>query len=135
HYGPSVVAQWEADIASQCRARWPTRPVIYRKKTHQAPAPAWASSVSCGTAVDHVLRGASLLVTWHSNVSVDAIRMGIPVVCQDGAAAAVCPSSLPETPAPLTSPVRDRFLGNLAWFQWRPDEAAQCWSWLSEMVS
>ena len=43
--------------------------------------------------IDQALTGCSLVVTWHSNVAVDAIRMGIPVVCRDGAAAAVCPSS------------------------------------------
>jgi hypothetical protein len=82
-----------------------------------------------------VLAGSSLLVTWHSNVAVDAIRMGIPVVCREGAAAAVCPSELPETIAPMADDVRDRFLANLAWFQWRPDEAPEFWRWVPEVLA
>jgi hypothetical protein len=52
--------------------------------------------------IEHVLAGASLVVTWHSNVAVDAIRLGIPVICREGAAAAVCPSELgADDPRPL----------------------------------
>lgn len=135
YYGATRVDQWEAAMAAEIRARWPQRPVIYRRKTVHSPIPAWAVSVSCGSPIAAALRNVSLVVTWHSNVAVDAIRMGIPVVCQDGAAAAVCPAALPDEPTPLPADVRDRFLGQLAWWQWAPGEAADCWRFLREVLA
>lgn len=122
-YGADVVAAWEAEQAAICRARWPERRIILRPKP-LVPTP-----------IDEALQGVSLVITWHSNVAVDAIRFGIPVVCRDGAAAAVCPSEIPEEPSPLDPDTRDRFLGNLAWFQWAPSEARQFWAFLIELLA
>jgi hypothetical protein len=61
--------------------------------------------------------------------------MGIPVVCRDGAAAAVCPNLLTDHPEPLSPDVRQRFLANLAWFQWRDDEAESLWRFLQELLA
>lgn len=135
-YGKGAVSEWEGDMMRACAARWPM-PIIYRPKKDENDAPAWATQVSRGGAIETVLRGASLVITWHSNVAVDAIRMGIPVVCRDGAAAAVCPSTLPDeiVPRPLATVVRDQFLANLAWFQWRPSEARGLWRFATEMLS
>jgi len=36
---------------------------------------------------------------------------------------------------PLAADVRDRFLANLAWFQWAPSEAAQTWRFLTELLA
>lgn len=123
-YGAATVSRWEAEIADACRARWPERAVVQRAKPVGVLPP-----------IEDRLRGASLVITWHSNVAVDAIRLGIPVVCRDGAAAAVCPSELPETPTPLSIELRDRFLANLAWFQWAPSEAVSLWAFLRELLS
>jgi hypothetical protein len=134
-YGEHVVDAWERDLMAQAAARWPGRQVLYRKKQTDAPSPAGALLASTRP-IDEVLAGASLVITWHSNVAVDAIRAGIPVICQDGAAAAVCPSTLGQTdPAPLAAAVRDRFLGNLAWFQWAPAEASAFWRWVPEVLA
>ncbi|MES2341728.1 MAG: hypothetical protein V4597_08620 [Pseudomonadota bacterium] len=88
--------------------------------------------------IETALAGASAVVTWHSNVAVDAIRLGIPAVCQDGAAAAVCPPSLglAAVPEPLGAAARDRFLGNLAWFQWDPArEGVAFWRFAQELLA
>lgn len=122
-YGSEVDA-WEADMMAACRSRWPKRNVIYRPKP-TVPDPQ----------IDQALSGASLVITWHSNVAVDAIRNGIPVVCRDGAAAAVCPSELPDEPQPLSVDLREQFLRNLAWFQWAPFEAKACWAFLRELLT
>ncbi len=132
-YGAKHIDEWEADMMRACLARW-ARPVIYRRKLATLPVPGWATKVVDGP-IDTALQGASLVITWHSNVAVDAIRLGIPVVCRDGAAAAVCASELPEAPAPLPTDVRDQFLANLAWFQWAPTEARECWTFLQELLS
>jgi len=133
-YGANVVDEWEADMMRACAARW-SRPIIYRPKKSDSPVPAWATRVSRAPVIHTALRGASLVITWHSNVAVDAVRMGIPVVCRDGAAAAVCPSELPEQPQPLPLDLSARFLANLAWFQWAPSEAPAFWTFAQELLS
>ena len=133
-YGGDVDA-WERQMIAAAVARWPERRVFYRAKQADAPVPQGVARAG-SRPINDVLSGASLLITWHSNVAVDAIRLGIPVICRDGAASAVCASSFePNDPRPLASDVRDRFLRNLAWFQWEPCEARACWSWLTEVLS
>lgn len=128
-YGDTV-GTWEARMIAACRARWPSHRLLYRPKQIDAPVPPGVPLMGLGGAIDRALAGASLVITWHSNVSVDAIRMGIPVVCMDGVAAAVSPRDLPDTVQPLDPAIRDRFLANLAWFQWDPIEAAACWQFI-----
>jgi hypothetical protein len=134
-YG-SAVEDWERQMMTAAAARWPERQVRYRRKQLDAPIPDGATLTNDGP-IEGVLDGASLLITWHSNVAVDAIRLGIPVVCHDGAAAAVCPSSdLTEAdPSPLADLARLTFLQNLAWFQWDPKEARQFWAWVPEVLA
>lgn len=129
-YGAGVVDAWEADMVRACGPRR----VLYRRKNKIGSAPAGSTLAKDGP-IESVLAGASLLVTWHSNVAVDAIRLGIPVVCKDGAAAAVCPSTLPDQPEPLPIAVRDTFLANLSHFQYAPAEAGLCWTFLQEILA
>lgn len=136
-YGAAVIDHWERSMITACRARWPERPIAYRRKKTTSPIPEGVSPAS-GIPIDQALKGVSLVVTWHSNVAVDAIRMGIPVVCRDGAAAAICPSSLPDVdPRPLPVAWRDQFLFNVSHFQWgtTPDEAAGFWKFATERLS
>lgn len=135
-YGAGTVDAWERSMIAACRARWPDRPVVYRKKKVGSPEPDGVQVTGPGVPIEQALRGASLVITWHSNVAVDAIRLGLPVVCRDGAAAAVCPSTLdPDAaPQPLSAAVRDQFLSNLAWFQWAPSEAVACWRFLEGLL-
>jgi hypothetical protein len=132
-YG-SMVDTWERDQIAACKARgWK---VQYRPKKRDGSGPPGIFVASSAVPIETALRGASLVMTWHSNVAVDAIRMGIPVVCRDGAAAAVCPSALPpagQVP-PLSAALRDRFLANLCWFQWVPDEPG-FWPFLAELLA
>lgn len=135
-YGGAQIAEWEAEMIRACRLRWPQKPVLYRRKQADAPVPAGVTLASDGP-IERVLAGASLVITWHSNVAVDAIRLGIPAVCCDGAAAAVCPSTLEGDLTPLDVGIRNRFLANLAWFQWgaTPAEAQGCWTFLQALLS
>lgn len=136
YYGEETVMRWQDEMARQCRARWPKRPIIYRQKRHGDPVPAWATNVSCGGEIDPVLNGTSLVITWHSNVAVDAIRLGIPVVCRDGAASAISPSQLPDDdPVPVSKEIRDQFLATLAWFQWGLRETQECWRFVQDCVA
>lgn len=133
-YGCAVEA-WERDMFA--RVKGYGRPVRYRVKpgdTRSCPSDVTQSLTG---PIETVLTGASLVITWHSNVAVDAIRLGIPAVCVDGAAAAVCPSVPSPDLRPIDSEVRVRFLSNLAWFQWgtTADEARGCWQFLREVLA
>lgn len=119
-YGDQV-ALWEAAMTADAHRRGYR---VQHRPKQGASAP-----------IEQTLRGASLCITWHSNVAVDAIRLGIPVICRDGAAAAVCPSTWTDDPQPLAVDVRDRFLANLAWFQWTPGEAPLLWRFLQELLA
>lgn len=133
-YGDAV-ERWEAQMMGAVAKRWPGRRILYRRKQADAPVPTGAN-VASNVPIEQLLVGASLVLTWHSNVAVDAIRMGIPVICQDGAAAAVCPSTFgEEDPQPLATDLRARFLQNLAWFQWAPSEAREFWRWVPEVLA
>jgi len=131
-YGDTVVQGWERAQIARCQARW-TRPIGYRMKKPGASIPAGTSICSMNP-IDTIISGASLVITWHSNVAIDAIRLGIPVVCRDGAAAAVCPSEVSDVHQPLDPALRARFLANLAWFQWAPTEAVAFWQWAMELL-
>ncbi len=130
-YG-SDVGTWEGEMIARAKAAG--REVIYRPKKTDGRAPSGVTVASHGK-IDSVLRGASAVVTWHSNVAVDAIRLGIPAICRDGAAAAVCGREWAPDLRPLDDAARRQFLANLAWFQWSPNEARQCWHWLIEVLA
>lgn len=117
--------EWEARTLRRIRSAYPSRTVIYRPKRPEA----LAGCTSADGPIADVLRGASLVVCRHSNVAVDACIAGVPVVCEDGAAVAIYGQDL-RAPVNPTREQRRRFLQNLAWWQWRPDEAEQAWRFL-----
>lgn len=131
-YGEARIAQWEAGMVRECLDMG--RTVTYRPKRPVSSIPTGATLAREMT-IERVLDGASLLITWHSNVAIDAIRMGIPVVCRDGAAAAVASSIVSPDLEPLATDVRDRFLANLAFFQWSASEASHCWGFLQDLLA
>jgi hypothetical protein len=133
-YGAAQIDHWEAQMIAAARAQG--RDVRYRRKQIDAPIPPDVALASDGP-IESVLTGAGAVITWHSNVAVDAIRLGIPAVCVDGAASAVCPSMLTPHPGPLDEGLRRRFLQNLAWFQWgtTPTEARGMWRFVREVIS
>lgn len=120
--------EWDRKAVADCRAAFPGREVHYR------PKPGGGIEIE-GVAirrepdVGDVLRGASLVVARHSNLAVDAIVAGVPAVCEDGAAAAVCPARIEQAGPPLPDVLRRRFLANLAWFQWSFEELATPAAW------
>jgi hypothetical protein len=79
-----------------------------------------------------VLPDVSLVVCRHSNVAVDATLAGVPVVCDDGAGAAIYPSKLEDAGLQPSYEDRLRFLHRLAYWQWSTNEirTGECWRWL-----
>jgi len=107
---------WEARAFADVRGRFPDRRVIYRPKTFtdELKLPCERNDSS---PIEDLLRGASLVVCRHSNVGVDAVIAGVPVETEDGAA--VWLKGREDR--------RLEFLQRLAWFQWKPTEAAEAW--------
>lgn len=120
---------WELGKLKQIQRQFPGHRVLYRPKKPES----WqASEISVGS-VEAALRGASLVVCRHSNVAVDACIAGVPVVCEDGAAAALYGSDL-SNPVIPDREARLRFLQNLAWWQYRPEEAVMAWKFLIKVI-
>ena len=128
-YGEPV-GQWERETAKAIRARFPDREIHFRPKTgpqncRQAPG----CTIRAGGPIETVLKGASLVVVRHSNVAIDAIVAGVPVVAMGGAASAVCPTRLEDAGGPLSDDVRLQFLRNLAFFNWSLGEIREASTW------
>jgi hypothetical protein len=70
-----------------------------------------------------LLVGASLVYARHSNCCIDAIISNVPFMCEDGAAKWL--KDLSE---------RETFLSKLAYWQWKPSEAAQAWEFAQRVV-
>jgi hypothetical protein len=116
---------WELTKLQQIRATYPASRILYRpKKPERLPGCA-----SIDGPIETALRGAALVVCHHSNVAVDACFAGIPVVCEDGAAAALYGNDLGNPKTPSTAE-RLSFLQNLAWWQWAPTEAIEAWNFI-----
>lgn len=120
---------WERAALVRIRRTYPSSEVIFRPKRVSDPRTLPDTKRMAGMPIEEVLAGASLVVCRHSNVAIDACIAGIPVACEDGAAAALYDNDIgnPMTPTPEQ---RLRFLRNLAWWQWTPQEAADAWRFL-----
>lgn len=119
---------WEYRALARIRAAYPGREVVFRPKRATDRAPLGLAR-RVDESIETVLAGASLVVCRHSNVAVDACLAGVPVVCEDGAAAALYGRDVckPSNPTPAQ---RLEFLRSLAWWNWRPSEAAEAWAYL-----
>lgn len=134
----SVGAQgWAADKSQEIRRLHPKRKIIYRPKRSFVESHITCDSVAIGEKIEKVLERASLVVCRHSNVAIDACRMGIPVVCEDGAAASIYPSRLEDEANQPSIERRAEFLRRLAWWQWSTDEmtSGAIWPWLIGILS
>lgn len=117
---------WERKKLKALQAEFQWAEIIFRPKTPDRltlPIPSDET-----TPIDQLLAGASLAVCRHSNVAVDAAIAGVPFRCEDGAAMWL-------QRRPFTRDNRLQFLQRLAWFQWSPEEAAQCWAFTKGLIN
>lgn len=121
--------EWEERTFHRLRHAYPHARIVYRPKR---PEPFKLCPAVEGDIQD-VLRGASLVVCNHSNVAIDACIAGIPVVCSDGAAAALYNDHI-TNPFHATRQQRLSFLQRLAWWQWDPNEAKQAWLFITQQT-
>lgn len=127
-YGLGQAHQWERAKVKDLRRRFPGREILWRPKGKH-PEPLLDLGMRYGMPIEEALAGCSLLVCRHSNVSVDACIAGVPVDCEDGAAAALYRGN----PAP-TRQERADFLARLTWWSWSRFEAAAAWQWIGKVV-
>jgi hypothetical protein len=123
---------WTRNKARELTALFPGRKIVYRPKPNK-PLEVEHYPLSTGP-IDRALEGISLVVCRHSNVAVDACRMGVPVVCDDGAAAAIYPKRLSDKDKQPSEAVRMEFLRRLAWWQYSQDEPELIWQWIKRCV-
>jgi hypothetical protein len=121
--------QWETAALQRIKRSHPGRRVLWRPKGKR-PVQLPGATLAHGQPIEDALRGCSLVVCRHSNVAIDAAIAGVPVQCDDGAARALYATN--PAPAPAE---RAEFLRRLAWWNWRPTEAAQAWAWINKATS
>jgi hypothetical protein len=123
---------WAARRSIQIREAFPGVKLLYRPKPKRPIEPGVRHDGIAVGAIDDVLQGVSLVVCRHSNVAVDACRLGVPVVCDDGAAASIYPQRLEDRFAQPDMAKRVAFLHRLAWWQWSQQECANgaFWRWM-----
>jgi hypothetical protein len=126
---------WTAAKSIELRKAFPGVPIWYRPKPGRpAESGVVYDLLSTEEPIDSVLTKVSLVVCRHSNVAVDACRLGVPAVCDDGAAAAIYPKHWSGEQPGLAK--RTEFLHRLAWWQWSiaECETGQFWSWAKEQM-
>lgn len=117
---------WERDTLRALKAEFPERRILHRPKGRDDLTLGIPSDAA--TPIADLLRGASLVVTRHSNVAVDAAIAGVPFRCEDGAA-----RWLQERP--FTADNRLDFLRRLAHWQYGTYEAGAAWSHIKKVLN
>lgn len=127
---------WAAKKSREIRFVFQGRQLAYRPKPKRPHEPGVNFDILSTGPIEEALARTSLVVCRHSNVAVDACRMGVPVVCDDGAAAAIYPRRLEDAARQPTTETRVEFLHRLAWWQWSPSEmeSGAAWKWLTEKL-
>lgn len=127
-YGIGEPLRWERSKLKSLQARFPGRTIVFRPKGEKVRI-LGNVPLRHGMPIEEALRGLSLVVCRHSNVAVDAAIAGIPVECDDGAAAALYRDN-----AQPTREQRADFLARLSWWNWGAHEAAEAWAWAERMT-
>ena len=128
--------EWERDTLQRIKDVFPSRRILFRPRERGSCLAELPHTETVDGPIEGVLKGASLAVCRHSNVAVDAIIAGVPVIADDGAAAAICPHKIEAKPRKSSYEVRSQFLANLSWFQWSKVEMREPATWraIAEMV-
>lgn len=121
---------WERSALKSIQLTYPGKDIVYKPKR---PEEVLRGARTMNGPIEQALSGASLVVCRHSNVAVDACIAGIPVVCEDGAAKAIYGNDIMSPVAP-TLKQRTKFLENLAYWQWKPEEACKAWFFLKGVI-
>lgn len=127
------IFDWERRTLDSAAKRFPNHRIIYRRKDGRRlvkPDGVKWHDIDGATPIHDLLRGASLVIARHSNVSVDACIAGIPVECEDGAA-----RWLYRDGSIQSAERRASFLRRLAWWNWQPREMGEAWKFLIKVIN
>lgn len=126
---------WSAQKLREIRQAFPDKQVLYRGKPGRVLEGIPCDGLAMGDLKKELLK-ASLVVCRHSNVSVDACQLGVPVICDDGAAAAIYPRQLSDWRNQPSQEVREDFLDRLAYWQWSIEDInnGDCWPWIRDKL-
>lgn len=128
---------WAAEKCQEVRNAFPDRRIHYRTKPRRPEERGVRHDGLANGELFEELRKSSLVVCRHSNVAIDACRVGVPVLCEDGAGAAIYPSDIADYMNQPTMAQRQDLLARLAWWQWsiREIKEGQFWPWIEKQLS
>ena len=126
--------EWERMAVDRLQECCPNRRIWYRPK----PKHALMASRMPGAHFDtrrlaDALTAAALVVTHHSNVAIDALVAGVPVIADLGPAS-LASVRWDQANEPPHEADRAALLADVAWLQWSVDEMHRglCWAYLKE---
>lgn len=114
--------QWELGVVEEFRRAG--YPVVWRPKGSLPP-------------IDQALDGARALVAYHSNCTVDALFAGVPFHCLSGVGRLMAhPMKGLITASARSYYDRVKFLADVAYCQWTPDEmrSGEVWDYAKDIV-
>lgn len=120
--------EWETAKLHDLRKRYPGRRILFRPKGREYTIA--GLPMSYGNSIEQALQGCALVACRHSNVAVDACLAGVPAECDDGAARWLYRHG--TTPG---RELRAEFLRRLSWFNWHPQDARACWTFIEGMTA
>jgi len=123
---------WEKGMVARLNKFYPHVPIAFR------PKPRGTETITgCIVAYDgdikQWLKNCRLVVSNHSNVSVDACIHGVPAICTDGIGAAIYPSEISKELI-LTREERIDFLARVAYFNWGPHESRDMMKFANSVI-
>lgn len=123
---------WERGMAERLRNATQRR-LVFRPKPSDPEKRPISGCVLDKEPLIESLRRCSVVLSHHSNVSIDALVAGVPTYCEFGAAKA-CSIKFEEIDNPPRLEHRLQFLNDVAWLQWSLPEMSDgsCWMHLKE---
>ena len=119
------VEEWERNAVAKLRG-FTDRPIIYRPKPNWTGARAIPGSImDAKTPLELALRNCHAVVTHHSNVGVDALMAGVPVISVEGVASLLGSRHVSDIGHPAMPDGRHQWAADLAWTQWTVAEMEQ----------
>lgn len=127
---------WAAKKSKEIKKLFPGLKITYKPKPKRPIEPGVKFDFVTHEPIDDALKKVSLVVTRHSNVAVDACRLGVPVVCEDGAAASIYPARLSDYKNQPDLTMRLEFMHRIAWWQWSTREIrdGKFWPWMADRL-
>ena len=121
--------QWERETIATLR-RITSRPIIYRPKPNWNMArPILGATLDATTPLEIALRDCHVAVSHHSNVMIDALMAGVPIICEGGAASVLNGGTLADVENPAMPDGREQFMRDLSYTQWKMEEMASGMFW------